>query len=239
MKKLTYYLLLLLCACELEDRDNLTVSDVLHFDENQKKKVIANGQSSIPVTVLLGKHGGPDQVIRFTTDQGSFQGAGASDNDQQIEKKTSLGEVTVYLISDVNPKDSVAVVAKVGDFSIQQNISFATSYPSNLYITSDKLVLTANRADFSTFTVTLIKEPGEGKVSNGTIVDIDVETLEGDVVTDVVPFVKANNETATFTIKSANDKPGKVLVTVTTPTGMDEEDEPISAIREIEFVLED
>jgi len=199
-------------SCELEDpKSGINASDIIQWTDTNAISIEANGISRTELRIRLGDHVDANQEITFATDQGRFEGNDDKDNPQVYKIKAAGKEVSAILISDVQPNDFVGISASVGGFKITSTVAFTASRPDAVILSVDKELVDADRTDFSTLTLTLLKKEGQGKVSDDIRVVMSKEEAGG-VKVDVPSILTTKDGKASFTVKSLNSTPGSLTI---------------------------
>lgn len=211
-------LVLLLCGCAVDPTlDPISVSDIISFDPSSASglSIPADGVTTIPIKVNIVADG--DQKVTFTTEQGSFQGTGASSNKKTIDVTTEAKSASATLIADQTLNDAVAVTASVTKdaktYTTTTYVKFTESYPESIVLTSDKNVIKADQNTTATITVNVLKTANK-KVSAGLLLTVKVEPADlADVVTTAKLSSEPMNTPITFTVRSKGTATGVVKIT--------------------------
>jgi hypothetical protein len=138
--------------------------------------LIADGADNIEVLALLNEDNVTANIpVTFTTEQGSFVGAGS--NPKSITVKADGYTAKVVLRSDDVVNDKVQLSVTVGDYIIYPQINFKRSFPEEIIVQPSKFGLTPDLNDKVLLTMNMKK--AIGVVSKGTKVDFKILTLTG------------------------------------------------------------
>jgi hypothetical protein len=213
IQRLTF-LALIVTACDLEDpKVGINESDIIKWTDATAISIQANGLARNTLSVTLGDRVDANQEVTFVTDQGFFEGNSDKENPKVYKVKAAGKVVTAVLISDLEPNSTVGISASVGGFKVQSTVNFIPSRPDVGTLQVDKQLVDADRTDFSTFNIILLRDEGSGKVSDDIRVFL-YKKETGKLTVDVPSFVVTKDGKASFTVKSTNDSVGTVTIRV-------------------------
>lgn len=183
MRNNIFYLVMgcvILTSCtKLEDPlAPVGIDNVLEISfSNNDSVLIADGNDKIEIHVLLNDSNVTANMnVTFTTEQGTFVGAGG--DGKTITVRADAFDAKVILESDNVVNDRVQVGIKVGDFINYVSIRFDRSFPEEIHVQPSKFTMQADQSDRIYLTPDLRKSIGVA--SKGTKVEFFVENITGD-----------------------------------------------------------
>jgi hypothetical protein len=165
---------------KLEDpREGLSLEDIISLDyDDGDKELLADESDRIFIYADLDSvNVSPNMNVTYTTEQGSFVGGDQETDYKTITVRADGYRSKVILKGDNEVNGRVGISAKIGEYTIYDEVSFVRSYPEQVLNTASKLTLTPDLSDKIYIDVDLVKTTGV--VSNETRVDFEVIVTEG------------------------------------------------------------
>lgn len=227
------------CVADYE-LNPIKIGDIISFDSPSQVAIKADGKSTVTFNVTVKSDN--EESVTFSTDRGSFTGSSSSSNSKIASIATVQHKASITLISDLVPMDSITIQASVSKnnktYIAKKAVTFTNAKPTDFFLTSDKNRVKADLSSSATLSINITRGDNNGRVSSGIAFTISPTIKSGDTLdVDVIPFIKTkddSNETPlTFTIKSKNEYPGTVTLTVKTT---DDNGKDIIRTKDIVFI---
>jgi hypothetical protein len=197
---------------EMDDpKVGLHLDEILNFSyENEQKEILADGSDRMFIYVDLDSNNvSPNMQVSYTTEQGSFVGGDESTDFKTITVRADGYKAKVILKGNNVVNERVGISATVGEYTIYDEVSFTRSYPEQVLNSVNKLFLAPDLSDKVLIDVLLAKTTGV--VSEGTRVDFDVITTEGNPQINISPlFWSSSNQQAE--LMTISQDTGKIAV---------------------------
>jgi hypothetical protein len=180
----------------------------------------ADGISTVELLANMPTGASASSTITFTTNAGSFYGA-LNATPQTVTVPDPNDSSYALLISGNNVVDSVLVTSESNNYQATKVVTFTTSYPQLLTLTSNVYQITAASGDSARLTINLSKS--QGMVSNHFPVNLFYEGLATpDSITpnvDLPPIVYVDGQSLSFGLHSTNNpSSGSILIKAVYPT---------------------
>lgn len=210
-------LLLLWSSCQLEDPQAGLAPEQLITLELSDSVLLADGQSVITMTAILGPQASANQLITFAAEAGSLESAGAES--QTLDLRASGRSVSAVLVSDMEVDPRVNVSASVtgtdadGSFTYEARrlVSFVRAYPDEMVLSLANRQLSAEPEQSTTLSVQLLRS--SGAVSGGTRIFFQATPAQGSTVeVEIEPFVFADADLASVTVTNLDTLPGTAVL---------------------------
>jgi hypothetical protein len=131
---------------------------------------LADGATPIHVFADISSGLPSDQrTVTFTTTLGSFADTGTKTTTATAD---SSNRATVDLVSSA--AGQARVTAAVASTSASATVSFSPTLPDSIVVSTDKPAIKASLDDSTVVTATLLRNPGSGSVTTGTVVSYRV-----------------------------------------------------------------
>lgn len=171
--------------------------------------LLADASDNIEILASLNdSFVGANRTVTFTTEQGSFIGAGT--NPMTINVIANGYVAKAILRSDDIVNNNVHLTVSIGDYRLYPSVIFTRSYPDEISVQPSKFILKADLSDHISWAVDLKKS--SGKVSKGTKVDFELQKIKDNPSLFIAPIYWNETSSNSTELKTTTQDTGMVKV---------------------------